>query len=86
MNENRKNRLRRYGIVLVSTSALLLIGGALLAWSWNASISELFGLPRMSFRQAVAAGVLIGILGMIVAGTMRLRNHGSARLDRVIPS
>jgi hypothetical protein len=82
MNENRKSRLRRYGIALLSASGLFLLGGALLAWSWNAFVSELFGLPPMSFRQAIAAGVLVGILGVIAAGTIRLSNLGPAHPGR----
>jgi len=79
MNENRKNRLRRYGIALLSAAGLLILGGALLSWSWNASIGELFGLPQMAFRQAVAAEVLLGIVFAIAAWATRFRHRGPER-------
>jgi len=82
MHEIRIHRMRRYGVVILSAAGLLLLAGALLAWSWNASISELFGLPRMAFRQAVAAGLFIGIVFAIAGSAFRMRGHGAAPLGR----
>jgi len=82
MHENRINRMRHYAVVILSTTGLLMIGGALLSWSWNASISELFGLPQMAFRQAVAAGLLISIVFAIAGRAFRVWGHGPVRQRR----
>lgn len=82
MHENPIRRLRRYGVVILGAAGLLLLAGALLSWSWNASISELFGLPQMAFRQAVAAGLFIGIVFAIAGSAFHMRGHGAARLGR----
>ena len=82
MHERPRHRTRHYGVIILRAAGLLLLGGALLSWSWNASISELFGMPRTAFRQAVAAEVFIGIIFATVTGAARLRHHGQARPGR----
>jgi hypothetical protein len=75
MHENRIRRIRHHGVMILRAIGLLLIGGGLLSWSWNVSISELFGMPQMTFRQAVATGLFIGIVFAITGSAARLRHH-----------
>jgi hypothetical protein len=86
MNEGNKKRLHHFGMSLLGTGVLLLLGGALLAWSWNTFVAELFGTLQMSFRQAVAAEVLVGIVSAIAARSARARRHRPPyRARRALP-
>jgi hypothetical protein len=82
MNENRTSPWRRRGSALAGAAGLLLVGAVLLAWSWNAFVSEVLGLPPLSLRQALAAEVLIGIVCVVAVAAGRRRLLGTDALGR----
>jgi len=43
-----------FAILLIGGSILILVVTCIIQWCWNTSISYLFTLPQMNYKQAVA--------------------------------
>lgn len=80
MTNPHHRRARRHGVLALGIVALALIGGVLVTWSWNTLATDLFEAPRMAFRHALAAEMLIGVLAAAAAIPFRLAR--AARLQR----
>ena len=68
-------RLRRLLRAALALSLLLLAGGVVLLWAWNALAPELFGAPEIGFRHALALELLLGLLVAIPAIAIRAFAH-----------
>lgn len=58
-------RLRRLMCGLLTVTAALLLATALLYWSWNTALAEVFGAPALEPRSALALVLLAGLLRAI---------------------
>ncbi len=73
-------RFRGHGAVLsvLKITAALVIGGALLHWSWNTVAADLFQAPLMEFRHGLAAETLIIVIAVTAAMSIRLLRRGDS--------
>ena len=73
-------RFRGHRAVLsaLKITAALVIGGALLHWSWNTVAADLFQAPMMEFRHGLAAEILIIVIAVTGAMSIRLLRRGDS--------
>ena len=72
-------RLRRTLFAARALVALLLIGGVLLTWAWNALAVDLAQAPRLQFRHALAFEAAFGALIWLAISAARLALPRSIR-------
>jgi hypothetical protein len=54
-----------HGRTIVMSLIAIVLGGVAILWSWNTLAVDLFGLPEMTFRHAVAAVLLLVAAGSL---------------------
>ena len=55
-----------HGRTIVMSLIAIVLGGGAILWSWNTHAVDLFGLPEMTFRHAVAAVLLLVAAGSLI--------------------
>jgi len=64
---------RRLGHRLLLASGTVLLSAILLLWAWNTLAVELFAAPRMGFRHAIAAEILLATPLLALAALLARR-------------
>lgn len=75
-----RTRFRGHRALLFASkiTAALVTGGALLHWSWNTVAADLFHAPLMEFRHGLAAEMLIIVIAVTAAMSIRLLKRGDS--------
>ncbi len=63
MTQEVNTKYQNIGRILLVGTAIVLIGGIAMMWSWNTLAVDLFQLPAVKFRHAIAAELLLISLG-----------------------
>jgi hypothetical protein len=56
-----------HGRTIVMSLIAIVLGGVAILWSWNTLAVDLFHLPEMTFRHAVAAVLLLVAAGSLIS-------------------
>jgi hypothetical protein len=71
------NELRNRRILFHTTTLILIALGAagLVLWSWNASMTTIFGLPSIHIKESIGLVTLVLIFSLIVKPGKGRFNH-----------
>lgn len=72
MTDPDTHPIRRPGRAIAAATAWLVAAAVIMLWSWNAMVADLFAVPAIDFRQAVAAEVGIAVLAATIGLGVRL--------------
>lgn len=74
-DDSKPMSVRHLLFALASAAGLFLAGGVILLWGWNTFVSELFAVPEMAFRHALALELMIVLVVAIPAVALRMLGH-----------
>ena len=75
----KKNRAALFILAPIAFVAFVTLGGWVVSWLWNALLTPLFGLPTVTFWQAL--GILA--LSRILFGDFGSGSSGKSRMNRM---
>ncbi|MFY0681176.1 MAG: hypothetical protein JXR13_11420 [Thalassovita sp.] len=55
-----------HGRTIMKSLLVIIVGGVAILWSWNTLAVDLFGLPEMAFRHALASVLLLVAIGSLI--------------------
>lgn len=77
-----KDKGHRIGTTALTIGTILLVGAVTLLWAWNTVATDLFSLPTLQYKHAVAAELFVVTITATVVATRRCfrsRNIGEQR-------
>ena len=74
-DDSKPMSIRQLIFALASATGVLLAGAVIILWGWNTFASELFAVPEIAFRHALALELMIVLVVAIPAVALRMLAH-----------